>query len=385
MKILHVIEIRGIGGAEKILLGLLSAQARTNNKIYCLILSMNNEKEANWIGDCLTQNRVEVRHLTFTSKFFSRSLLKKIQASVNEYKPDIIHAHLKLAEYYLSVSKYLRLNKAPLVSTIHGIQDKYQNQYSRNAVAKQLTSTRLFLTRLLLANYDGLVFVSEFMMNFHLHKKLVTQKKVLAVIYNGVSVSDTQQALLQTDKSGNYKLILPGRLIELKGHAYAIEAIKILAGKYPQIELDIFGTGADEDIIRKKIADAGQSARISLKGFTNHLSGILPSYRLALLPSLFESFGMVFLEAFQAGVPVVSFNVPAGNEIVRNQYSGLLASPRNTQELAECIDHLLSDEALYDNIRSNALSELKEKFDIDQIAAQYIVFYEKILLNNKMY
>ena len=100
---------------------------------------------------------------------------------------------------------------------------------------------------------------------------------------------------------------------------------------------------------------------------------------IILIPSMGESFGMVFLEAFAAGVPVVAFDLPAGNEIVRDGGNGLLAKPENVNSLVEKIKLLCNDAALRKRIVNQATTDLLQQFSLTRMANQYQAFYQSIL------
>jgi glycosyltransferase involved in cell wall biosynthesis len=100
---------------------------------------------------------------------------------------------------------------------------------------------------------------------------------------------------------------------------------------------------------------------------------------IILVPSSGEAFGIVFLEAFAAGVSVVAFDIPAGNEIIKDGFSGLLATPGSVHSLAEKINELYKNKGLYMQIREQAFAGLKERFSLSRMVAGYQDFYEIVL------
>jgi glycosyltransferase involved in cell wall biosynthesis len=172
---------------------------------------------------------------------------------------------------------------------------------------------------------------------------------------------------------------LPGRLIKMKGHRFAIDAIGKLLKDYPGISLHIFGSGPEEEAIRFHVKQARLEDHVIFYGYVNDLNTRLKTMDVIVVPSSGEAFGIVFLEAFAAGVPVVAFDLPAGNEIIGNGYNGLLAEPQNTDSLAMKIDQLCKERELYIRIRDQAFRSLKEKFSLKRMVSQYNAFYESVL------
>ena len=166
-----------------------------------------------------------------------------------------------------------------------------------------------------------------------------------------------------------------------KGHKYAIEAVKILKTKYPNLVLHFYGIGAYEDELKSMIKSNHLSFNVKLQGFTRNINEKYTEYDIVLIPSIMEPFGMVFLEAFNHNKPVVAFDLPAGNEIIRHGYNGRLAKPYSSESLAEEIDFLIQHPKQREEIIFNAKKELQEKYSIQKMAASYISFYQKILSN----
>jgi glycosyltransferase involved in cell wall biosynthesis len=93
---------------------------------------------------------------------------------------------------------------------------------------------------------------------------------------------------------------------------------------------------------------------------------------------MYESFGLVFLDAFAAGVPVVAFDLPAGNEIITDQVTGLLAKPYDHRSLYEQVLRLCESEDLRRTLSTNASAKLKTSFSITRMADDYVQYYNHV-------
>jgi glycosyltransferase involved in cell wall biosynthesis len=112
------------------------------------------------------------------------------------------------------------------------------------------------------------------------------------------------------------------------------------------------------------------------------MEDILAISDLFLLPSEYESFGLVALEAMAAEVPVISTNVGGLPEVNINGITGFLSNVGDVDDMSKNIIDLLSDEKAFQIMKKNALKQAL-KFDIDKIVPQYENLYKKVLDENK--
>ena len=99
---------------------------------------------------------------------------------------------------------------------------------------------------------------------------------------------------------------------------------------------------------------------------------------ICVMPSRYESFGLVALEAMQLGTPVISTTVGGIPEVIKNGITGLLVPSENPVELSKAVINLIKDKTLYNNIRENMKVALAEKHSIDQVAFNTIEYYKSI-------
>ncbi|MEV5794347.1 MULTISPECIES: glycosyltransferase [unclassified Streptomyces] len=140
-----------------------------------------------------------------------------------------------------------------------------------------------------------------------------------------------------------------GRLHDQKGIDMLLDAWSETAPLHPDWRLRIYGSGEDEEILKKQCTALGLDDSVDWMGRTNDVPGALRGGSVFVLSSRGEGFPLAVMEAMAAGVPCAAFDcAPGVHEIIRDGEDGLLAALGNTGELARRLDTLMSDKALRD-------------------------------------
>ncbi|MEU8792589.1 glycosyltransferase [Streptomyces sp. NPDC048643] len=142
-----------------------------------------------------------------------------------------------------------------------------------------------------------------------------------------------------------------GRLHDQKGIDMLLDAWSETAPLHPDWRLRIYGSGEDEEILRKQCTALGLDDSVDWMGRTSDVPGALRGGSVFVLSSRGEGFPLAVMEAMAAGVPCAAFDcAPGVHEIIRDGEDGLLATLGNTGELARRLDTLMSDKALRDTM-----------------------------------
>lgn len=99
---------------------------------------------------------------------------------------------------------------------------------------------------------------------------------------------------------------------------------------------------------------------------------------LCVIPSRYESFGLISLEAMQYGKPVISTNVGGIPEVVSDGVTGILVPPDDHVALSNALIRLLQDEILRSQLGNNALREIRERFTIERVVSDTEIFYRSL-------
>ncbi|WP_100448599.1 glycosyltransferase family 4 protein [Glycomyces xiaoerkulensis] len=142
-------------------------------------------------------------------------------------------------------------------------------------------------------------------------------------------------------------IMTAGRLTGMKGFDRLIEAFGRIADRFPEWKVRIYGRGRDRRKLQRIIAEHGLDSRVELMGAVTPLEAEWRRASIAAVPSRFEPFGLVIVEAMAAGLPVVCTGVKHGpREIVDNEVNGLLVKPKNLNALADALARLMGDPEL---------------------------------------
>ena len=143
-----------------------------------------------------------------------------------------------------------------------------------------------------------------------------------------------------------------GRLAANKRPDHAIEAFRIVKDELPSARLWLVGTGPLEDELARTLPeDATFLGRLSRE----ELYARMATSHCLLMPSVREGWGMVVVEANSVGTPAVGYDVGGIRDSIRNGRTGLLATAGDPLALAIQAISLVTDEARYEAIRSEAI------------------------------
>ncbi len=159
-----------------------------------------------------------------------------------------------------------------------------------------------------------------------------------------------------------------------------IEAIDIIVNKkkYTDAKFIIVGEGISSNKIKEMIKDKNLTKYAIMVGRIDDKD--VPSYYksadLFVLPTLYEGFGIVFIEAMCFGVPIISTNISAVPEVVGN--AGILIEPKNPELLANTILKVLKNERLLKELSNNAKKRIK-LYDWDNLIKKYEAVYKSVV------
>lgn len=177
------------------------------------------------------------------------------------------------------------------------------------------------------------------------------------------------------------KVVSLGRLDAQKGYDMLIDAWRLIALKYPDWTLEIYGQGEWYQMLQDKIINYNLQDKIILKDIVSNVEKVYCDGSIYVMSSRYEGFGMVLIEAMSCGLPVVSFDCEHGpREIITDGSDGILVEPNNIEQLAAKICHLMENENLRINMGSNAIESVK-RFSKEPIMLRWVELFNQIIKN----
>ncbi|MEU9290454.1 glycosyltransferase family 4 protein [Streptomyces sp. NPDC048275] len=171
-------------------------------------------------------------------------------------------------------------------------------------------------------------------------------------------------------RTGNV-VVSVGRLHHQKGIDMLLDSWAEVAPRHPDWTLRLYGSGEEEEILRKQCTALGLDDSVEWRGPTGDVPGALRAASVFVLSSRGEGFPLALMEAMAGALPCAAFDcAPGVHEIVRDGEDGLLAAPGNTPELARRLDTLMSDKELRDRMGEAARVNI-QRYTTDEIVRRW--------------
>lgn len=134
-------------------------------------------------------------------------------------------------------------------------------------------------------------------------------------------------------------------------------------------------------MIRSRSNELGIADRVHMYGFVEDevRNELYAKASVAVVPSLYEPFGITALEAMAAKVPLVTSNAGGLDEIVKHEFNGLKFAASNVDSLAHNVLRLLTFPELGEHIVENAYKDVTSNYDWSQIASKTIDIYRNVI------
>ena len=277
--------------------------------------------------------------------------------------PHLVHECLK-KEKFLHIPKILSYRSRP-------------DFYFEYLIKNQISDIRNYIT-FCHVQMDSFVDIAKQFLNFN-----VPIVRIGNVVDNVDNFAD-----LSIEKR---KIVYLSSINEFKGQNFLIKSFALIAKKYPNWQIDIYGES--EAWLKKKleklIKKLKLDKRVFLKGVTKHNLQTFLEYDFSVFPSYFEGFPNGLAEGLSVGLPAIGLLECSGvNDLIVDQHNGLL-SPFDEKIFAEKIEFLIQNKDKRTVMGSNAIKSLKQ-YSKDIITDKWLnfikdIFDKKELIQNYNY
>lgn len=360
-RVIHVITHLDMGGAEGVAMSLIEQlRSEIDFALFAVMHSDRLSAVGQDMSDRLTQWGVPI--FTGTARGFKTGgvlvAAHAIEQAMRHFKPDIVHLHTEIPEltYVVAMLTSARLRRVPVIRTVHNVELWIKWGAIGRWVTERLSDAQAVAVSHAAARADAAI---------RTHR----QRPMADVVHNGVAVPPTA-----ADRStgGPVHLLFAGRLVQQKG-ADLLPAILDDAWRRTtvrDVKVTIAGSGAMHDMIARAIGGLAPGWTVTLTPPIGGLSGQLDNYDGLILPSRFEGFGLLALEALLAGLPIVTTDAPGLDEVVPLDYP-LRAPVDDVGALAGHVVRMIEDNAQCRRIAYETGALLASKFSVTAMAHAY--------------
>src|SRR3954454_4300258 len=296
------------------------------------------------------------------------------------YEFDLVHGHDWLVAN--ACDHLARRVGAPLVTTIHATEYGRHQGWVEEHPQSYIHGVERWIT-----NRSQRVIACSHYMREQVADIFAVEEARISVIPNGIDPDDLPNqdpaapARLRADFAAPDErlVLLIGRLVYEKGFQLALEAMPRLIEAGPGTRFLVAGSGTHEAELRRQAEELGLLDHGTFLGWIG--DDVLHSlYRIAdltVVPSIYEPFGLVALEAMASGCPCIVADTGGLREVVPHDEVGLRFRPRDPDALGEMVERLLTDTALRDRLVAEG-SEHVLRFDWADVAESTAVVYAEL-------
>ncbi|PWB17350.1 lipopolysaccharide biosynthesis protein [Acinetobacter sp. AM] len=326
MKILHTLHWIQFAGTEKVCVDLCNEMSK-EHQVYLL----SNEKILPYLN-----NEIQLIDFDFEKNRYNPLFLYQTAKLLDKISPDIIHCHNTKEIEIMKYAQFFLTKKIPIIATKHTLQ--YKKKYN--------------LADLCVAILEDT-------------KQLLKQESI--IIKNGMAY----QPPTKIARPNKFYIVLSGRLDKMKGFDIAIEALSLLNFDF---ECHIFGQGEEQANLQQQINALKLQDKVLLKGFSNHINDVLYSCDLQIIPSRFEPYGLVAIDAIYYAPLMISSHTGISEQIL----SEILKFDSNPQALSAKITEVYSNYsnfvAIFEQIKAT-----KDIFSIEKMTTSYLESYQNLI------
>jgi glycosyltransferase involved in cell wall biosynthesis len=216
-------------------------------------------------------------------------------------------------------------------------------------------------------------------------RRLVPEADPVLVPFGATTDAGPGAAPLPRPAGAPFTLLFVGRLVERKGVAVLLEAVRLLHPRR-SVRLRVVGEGPLLEPLRRRAAELGIDRVVDFPGFVDNatLSADFASSDAVVLPAVYdakgdtEGLGVVLLEALAVGTPVVASGVGGISDIVRHGDTGLLVPPGDAAALADAIERYMDEPELARRLAEAGRLHVERSFSWDAITGRLRELYATI-------
>ncbi len=375
MKIFHLITSIDNGGAENHLASIVKEQIK-KNEVTVIYLKGNDYWKKKLVSRGIRVIRFNLENLTNIINLCLT--IYRVNKVISEKKPEIVHSHLTSMELIGAIIKFFSNNKFKFIVTKH--LDSFFLEASsgqNNFIQGKLLDFFIF------KNADKIICISKQIKKYFL-KKIKVPRKKLKVIYYGLNKSDLRskktnvQYLQIKNLKKHFLICCIARHVKQKSLDFLIKAFYEFRKTDPNSKLILVGNGPETKKLKNLSKNLKLDKEIIWIDYSENVLKILKLSNVFVLPSRYEGFGLVLLEAMYAGKPIIASNVSAIPEVIKNNWNGLLFKHNNIRELKSKLLKI-KNKNISKKFIKNSKKSLEKKFNFNKMINSTYEIYQKAI------
>jgi len=331
------------------------------------------------------QNKAQAwqRALWHLRDIYNPAMAHIVENVVRKIKPDLVNSH-NLAGFSVSAFSAIHQTGTPIIHVLHDLyhlcpnSNMFRNGKSCESQCGQCRMFRLPHTKASM-HVDAVVGVSRYILQKHLDHGLFSSAAIKTAIHNAREINASRMNGA-SKKAGMLTFGFIGTLTQAKGVELLINAFKAIQPQH-SVQLLIAGKGSEQYEAQLK---RNQSNNIKFLGYVKP-DEFYPLIDLLVVPSIWqEALGMVVVEAFAHGVPVIGSRRGGIPEMIQDGSNGFLFDPDNLQNLTRILTFALQNQHLLTVMGDQAFKSSLLFTDVDNWITEYENIMFKISANTSV-
>lgn len=371
LHVVHGVLSLDVGGLERIVVDLVRTGRQRGHKVSVLCLSTRG-----LLADAVEEEGGDVICLNKPAGL-KRQYISHGAAALAELLPDVLHTHQIGALWYLG-SAAKRLGIPAVVHTEHIDNVSKEKNWLRKLKTRMLWHQSAYFS-------DRFFCVSNDIAASAMRWMTVPPKKVHVILngidterYAGLNCRDLTREEYRIPKAARV-IGSVGRLNEVKRQDLLVRAFAKALAEHTDLYLLLVGDGPERHNLELLANQLGICERVRFTGFQKSPERYLAAMDLFALTSRLEGLPLVILEAWAAGLPVISTAVGGVPKVVEDGKSGLLFPSGDEQALLDALRRLLDDQLFAGKLAEEGLAVVRERYSLARMADEYERHYRELM------
>lgn len=345
MRILHLLNSNNLSGAENVVADICMMFKGIYEMVYC---SPNGP-----IKEALEDRGVEFIPLEKMS-------ILEVKKIINEYKPNIIHAH----DVRATVIATLISGNIPVISHLH-VNSNDMSRITMKSVLYLLSTMKV----------KKVIVVSESCIDEYIFKNKIKNKTI--VLKNIIYLNRVKKLIEKDITDYNFDFVYLGRLTYQKNPQRLAKVASNVLKRCPNARFGVIGEGEFKKEMEEIFKNEGVLDRVIFTGRLPYPYKALKKAKCMLMCSRYEGLPIAALEAMALGVPIVSTPVDGLRDIIIHNETGYLCS--EDDELSNSVIRFLSDESLYKHMSFMSSRRFQDLNDENYYMRKLQIIYNEIM------